>query len=569
MSAINFNTSNQTYRQLMGNGLVYNVPRFQRDYSWTDEEWDDLWADIQGLFLTDSEPAHYMGYLVLQSKDNKRFDIIDGQQRLTTLSIFTLAILKNFDNLISEGVDPENNSKRKEQLRGSFIGYLDPVSLIPQSKLTLNRNNNSFYQHHLVPLQKLPIRGLKYTEHQMRKAFEWFENRIKQEYSNKKDGAVLAKLLDQLSDRLFFTVITVTDELNAYKVFETLNARGVKLSSTDLLKNYLFSVVHREVNDDRELNILDERWEILVGKLGSESFPDFLRAHWNSRNKLVRSSDLFKTIRAKVLNRQQVFELIREMEEDADPYVALSRPEDSLWNTEQGEFIEELRMFNVRQLYPLLLSGYRRLSEPDFTILLKACSVISFRYNVIGNLPTNEQERVYTAISEQLHNRKVTSIQEILQSLRSIYPDDNSFYNSFSEKQLKTAQSRNKRIVRYILFKIEKLFSGNNHDMDSDQYNIEHILPEFPENDWSQFNDRDHESFIYRIGNMTLMNSNENRDIGNAAFDVKKNTYVKSVFAITRKIAEDNSDWTMERIAHRQKWMANQAKTIWRINQIS
>ena len=552
----------------MGNGLIYNVPRFQRDYSWTDEEWDDLWADIQGLFLTDSEPAHYMGYLVLQSKDNKKFDIIDGQQRLTTLSIFTLAVLKNFENLISEGVDPGNNAKRQEQLRGSFIGYLDPVSLIPQSKLTLNRNNNTFYQNYLVPLLKLPIRGIKYTEHQMRKAFEWFETKIRQEYGNKKDGAALATLLDHLSDKLFFTVITVTDELNAYKVFETLNARGVKLSSTDLLKNYLFSVVHRELNDDRELNILDERWEILVGKLGSESFPDFLRAHWNSRNKLVRSADLFKTIRAKVLNRRQVFELIREMESDADPYVALSRPEDVLWNSEQKEFIEELRMFNVRQLYPLLLSGYRKFSNADFTILLKACSVISFRYNVIGNLPTNEQERVYTNIADQLHNGKVTTTTEVLQLLRSIYPDDNSFYGSFCEKQLKTAQSRNKRIVRYILFRIEKYYSGNSHDIDDDRYNIEHILPEFPGDDWDQFNERDHELFVYRIGNMTLMNTNENRDIGNAAFEVKKSIYLNSVFAITRKVAEDNREWTMERIAHRQKWIAGQAKTIWRISQL-
>lgn len=568
MSSVNFNTSNQTYRQLMGNGLIYSVPRFQRDYSWTDEEWDDLWADIQNLFLTDNEPAHYMGYLVLQSKNNKNFDIIDGQQRLTTLSIFTLAVLKNLEYLISEGVDSENNRKRQEQLRNSFIGYLDPVSLIPQSKLTLNRNNNAFYQNYLVSLQKLPIRGLKYTEHQMRKAFEWFDNKIRQEYGSKKDGASLATLLDHLSDRLFFTVITVNDELNAYKVFETLNARGVKLSSTDLLKNYLFSVVHREVNDERELNTLDERWEILVGKLGSESFPDFLRAHWNSRNKLVRSSDLFKTIRAKILNRKQVFELVREMETDADPYAALSRPEDTLWKEQQREFIEELRMFNVRQLYPLLLAGFRKLSQNDFSILLKTCSVISFRYNVIGNHPTNEQERIYTTIAEQLHNGKVITITDVIQALRTIYPDDNSFYLSFSEKQLKTVQSRNKRIVRYILFKIEKHCSGNTHDIDSDSYNIEHVLPEFPENDWSQFNDRDHEAFVYRIGNMTLMNTTENRRLGNVGFDIKKETFAKSVFAITRKIAEDNSEWTMERIASRQKWMANQAKTIWRISQM-
>ncbi len=81
---MNFNTSNNTLRQLLSNGLTYRVPPFQRDYSWTDDEWDDLWQDIQGLFEEDGEPAHYMGYLVLQSSDNKRFDIIDGQQRITT-----------------------------------------------------------------------------------------------------------------------------------------------------------------------------------------------------------------------------------------------------------------------------------------------------------------------------------------------------------------------------------------------------------------------------------------------------------------------------------------------------
>ena len=81
---MNFNTTNNTFRQLMGNGLSYCVPTFQRDYSWGADEWDDLWQDIVGLFGEDPEPAHYMGYLVLQSSDNRVFDIIDGQQRMTT-----------------------------------------------------------------------------------------------------------------------------------------------------------------------------------------------------------------------------------------------------------------------------------------------------------------------------------------------------------------------------------------------------------------------------------------------------------------------------------------------------
>ncbi len=144
MAVMNFNTANQTYRQLVGNGLIYKVPHFQRDYSWTEEEWDDLWVDIQGVLSPSGEQSHYLGYLVLQSKDGKNFDIIDGQQRLTTLSIFALAIIANLNRLVEEEIDPENNKKRQEQLRNSFIGYLDPVTLLPKSKLSLNRNNDSF-----------------------------------------------------------------------------------------------------------------------------------------------------------------------------------------------------------------------------------------------------------------------------------------------------------------------------------------------------------------------------------------------------------------------------------------
>lgn len=85
-------TSSDTYRQLMGNGLRYEIPKFQMDYSWDTEHWDDLWQDICSLNVDESE--HYMGYLVLQSSDNKNFQIIDGQQRLTTMSILILAVLK-------------------------------------------------------------------------------------------------------------------------------------------------------------------------------------------------------------------------------------------------------------------------------------------------------------------------------------------------------------------------------------------------------------------------------------------------------------------------------------------
>ena len=137
MSATNFSTRNDTYRKLMGNGLIYRIPRFQHDYSWTEEEQEDLWADINGTIKLDGEPAHYMGYLVLQSSDDKTFDVIDGQQRLTTLSLIVLATLKNIRWLIEEKKDAYHNQQRLEQIRQTYIGYLDPVTLVSRSNIDL------------------------------------------------------------------------------------------------------------------------------------------------------------------------------------------------------------------------------------------------------------------------------------------------------------------------------------------------------------------------------------------------------------------------------------------------
>lgn len=566
---MNLDTSNRTYRQLVGNGLIYTVPRFQRDYSWTATEWDDLWQDIEGLYEEGGEQEHYMGYLVLQSKDSKNFDVIDGQQRLTTLSILVLAFLGNLQKMIEDGLEPDKNKQRLDQLRGTFIGYLDPVTLIPKSKLNLNRNNNNLYQTYLVPLEQAPKRNLKATEHLMRKAYDWFFNVVKQKFSGNRRGDSLAQYIDSLADKLFFTVITVNDELNAYKVFETLNARGVKLSSTDLLKNYLFAVVHNFGSDEREMMELDNRWERLVGLIGSDSLPDFLRAYWNSKNKFVRHSELFKRIRESISSKGEVFSLMRDLESNAHIFAALPSSEDNLWSSEQKKYIKTLRMFNVRQLYPLLLSAYNKFSEGDFTSLLRSCCIISFRYNIIGNLATNEQERVYNRLAVELSSNAIGDLQDLITSLSTLYVSDDKFRGDFSEKEMRTTQARNKRVVRYILFEIEKHISNNAYDFESDSYNLEHIMPESIQEGWDNIEDRDHDQFVYRLGNMTILNKSVNRDLGNLDFEIKKEKYLESEFSLTQRVANENSEWSTERIAEHQKWMARQATAIWRIAQLS
>ncbi len=572
MAATNFKTENNTFRKLIGNGLSYRIPRFQRDYSWTDEEWEDLWQDLQGTLQPDGEPAHYLGYLVLQSPDDKAFEVIDGQQRLTTVTIIILAILKHLQRLVDAGKEPADNARRITQIRQTYIGYLDPVTLVSRPKLTLNRNNNSYFQDYLVPLGHLPRRGFRASEHLLRKAFEWFDKRIgeglKQETGDQ--GRRLAQLAEDLTDRLFFTVITVTDELNAYKVFETLNARGVRLSATDLLKNYLFSVLDRGGENDHELRNLEGRWEAMVGRLGAESFPDFLRVHWNSRRPFARQAELFKTIRGQVKTREAVFQLLRDMEEDLDTYLAMSSPEVSDWSRELKALAGTLRTFNVRQPFPLLLSARRHFAETEFLGLVRACVVISLRYNIICGYSPAEQERTYNAVAERIARGEIPSLSAALAAMTGVYPNDAAFRAAFADKTIRTTQSRNNRVARYILCALERhLAPEHDYDFTSDAFTLEHVLPQNAQTGWDSFTDAEAEALADRLGNLTLMKAGANRDLGNAPYAIKRTAYARSGFAITHLLAQDYAEWTPERIAARQVWMANQATSIWRIAQLA
>ena len=224
--------------------MKYSVPRFQRDYSWEEEQWEDLWEDIIKAVTSDS--GHYMGYLVLQSSDNKNFTVIDGQQRLTTISILILSVLyrlrktstqeKSEKKELSTSENPEEkeNKKRLASLKNSFIGFTDPVSLQMEYKLNLNRNNDKYFKSYLCKLQEPPLRQTNRSERLMRKALNYFQEKIKKQSQEKKTsaskGVEIARLIESVADRLFFTTITVRNEAKAYTIFETLNARGVRLS---------------------------------------------------------------------------------------------------------------------------------------------------------------------------------------------------------------------------------------------------------------------------------------------------------------------------------------------------
>jgi uncharacterized protein with ParB-like and HNH nuclease domain len=558
-------TSSKTFRQLLGNGLSYKVPKFQRDYSWDIEQLDDLWQDAEAMMKNDgeAEDSHYMGYLVLQTNDDKTFKIIDGQQRLTTLSILILAALKSIKDLEEKGIDAENNKKRREVLHGNFIGQMDPVDLVIFNKLQLGRHNDRFFKRYLTPLDYIPVRGLNFSERLMKKCFEYFHKRIKEAYGE--DGSLIASFIDSLTDKLFFTVILVNDDLNAFRVFETLNARGVQLSSPDLLKNYLLSSLDKEGAHEYAISDIEESWSEIIDHLGESKFSNFMRYYWIGRRKFLRKTELFRGVKQEIKTKEDVINLVQEMRNSAGIYNALQEPNDTEWRQKGNykkikEHLEELKIFEIRQNFLLLMTAYEKLSEEKFMQILRACSVISFRYNVIGDKNPNDLERIYSKIAIHIAQTGDIDKNTLSKYLKSIYPSDEIFEDDFAEKSFNESTRSIKKIV-YILSKIEAQKHGNAPDIS--KLSIEHIMPKSYE-DWG-ISEEVGDRVIPLLGNLTLLEESLNKSSGNKLFAEKKQTYEKSTLDSTKELLE-YPRWDEDSIRSRQKNMAKIAKSIWSLN---
>ncbi len=226
-------------------------------------------------------------------------------------------------------------------------------------------------------------------------------------------------------------------------------------------------------------------------------------------------------------------------------------------------------MFSVHVPFAMLMAAKRRLSDDDFGALLRATVIITFRYKVIGSLHTGELERVYNAIALRLHRSELTTWSQVSDALRPIYLSDEAFRTYFAEAALKTSQSRNAKIVRYILCQLEKQVSGQDFDYESANYTIEHILPQSPAQGWEAFNNRDLEQFAHRIGNTVMLEAGKNRDLGNCSYAEKRPILQQSAFALTRQLAEENDDWMPERLTAWQRKLTRIAAGVWRIDRLS
>lgn len=503
-----------------------------------------------------------MGAIVLQNSgtSDKEFTIIDGQQRLATLSIIAIAVIEKIRKLVEREKEAQANQERSEILKRTYLSDRDPRSLRYSSKLLLNENNNDFYQSNLINLRRpLNIRSLSKSNQLLWQAFEYFYNHLEELQEVVVDGEKLAIFLtDIVAQRLLFIQINVEDELNAYTVFETLNARGIELSSTDLLKNYLFSLFQGP--DD--LQEAQRQWRRIINTVQMEKFPEFLRYYLSLKQPRVRRERLFKLVRESVKKPEQAFDLLDNLENYSSLFIALGNSNDEFWRDtpENRQYIREFELFKIKQVYPTLFAAYQKFSRENFTRLLKLVNVITFRYTVVSSLNPNELETLYNRVAIAITTGEITNPRQVFEVLRPVYVSDEKFLQDFSLFSIST-KGQKKKLVRYILCKLEA--DASNIEVNEDSFSIEHILPESPTDDWRpNFTDAQIEEMVYRLGNLTPLEPHFNREVGNKTYPIKQEKYQQSVYTLTQRIVAE--EWTPNTLATRQRNLAQRAVHIWR-----
>ena len=551
--------SNQTFAELFSNGTKYKVPRFQRDYAWDQEQWEDLWLDIQTL---DKEGSHYMGYIVLLKTGEHEFQIIDGQQRLITLSLIVIAVMRIIQDFINDGIDEEQNKQRLAVLSDRFLGTKSAITLIVESKLSLNRNNHRHFSKIASNLETLKEIGLSKTNVLLNTAFDFFVSKF-----TTKEAKELAIFIEKLADKIFFTKIIIQDSINAYKIFETLNARGIQLSTPDLLKNHIFSTLTE--NDDvtdSHLNKLDEDWSVIISQLSENNFTDFINYHHNIQKPLVSKRGLFKSIQQIVTKPIDASNYLKSLGDYAPVYVALLKPHDEWWNTYSNEkekirhYLEGFKLFQIKQPFSVLMATIGcKFAEKELLQALKYLYILSIRYNVICRFSPTRQDNAYNKIAMKVFDRTYTRASHIknCDEFKSLYPDDNTFKSAFEYFKLPSRQSSKK--LRFLLVEIENNFGKSLNYLD---VTLEHICPYNPEQEWHKHFGEGIFDISDRLGNMVLLEKDE---LKRADFATKKSAYLETDFRLAKKVAE-YENWDLGTLNHYQTWLAKQAVKTWQVD---
>ncbi len=550
----------QILEELFDKKTSYELPFFQREYSWTKSEWGELLDDA--VKAIDTKEGHFFGFMTFKNETSEKISIIEGQQRLSTTTIL-ISVVR--DILLLE------NDSIYQNIDDAYIKVADPFSSdgAKYYKLKLAELNNDFFHKYVqkveTPTTKIEnfIIDEKKTNQSNKLvfgAYKYFYNELNKITSHKAKFEKCQYLKDLIRAILKqFVVVTteVSDEKSAYNIFQTLNNRGLDLTLTDLLKVYLLRTAGKKWDEAKD------KWDEIRENLNFVNSNAFFRHYWLSTEGLVKEPELLKEIEKKIKTEQSALKFLDNLKAESECYEALLFPTKEFWgNKEIVSLIEEMQILSKQPSLPLLLAAANKFKDKtEIEKTLRLIINFIFRYLTIAEWENKNLERLFSDIAIQIRKDEIKNSEQIRVRLKKEDVPDDQFKIMLATKEVKKAI-----VARYFFRKIEKHLDPLQEKF-SDRITLEHILPRNPDKEWKEYlklNKMEKDDWVHRLGNMTILLGKVNKKIQNIIY-IKKFEYYKNggtSLKINEQFKTEDS-WTGNSIDDRQLWLADLANEIW------
>ena len=566
---------NQTVRNLLDRYCFF-VPDYQRSYSWNASQIDEFLDDVFNVLHSDNQDArHFLGAITMSKRSNRQgdVDLIDGQQRITTIFIFLYVVLSEY---LSDRFKDKAHGRADVLIRK--LAFLDDDGNNAGSRLVLGAFNRSFFEEYIIKGHNLPdeekenIKS-KYKEkheyNQNQAIFEAF-NRIKLAIDERLDCCgnednayeYLKALHMCLYDRFELVTMEVEEEADAFLIFETLNDRGLVLSAVDLIKNKLFQAFSTRAN---EFTQLKSDWEVMCENIeNKDNLKKYLLHYWRSKLGHVSSQTLYKTCRDYIAkdSYNRAKSIVKDLKEYSTYYNGLCDPMAAHpWtNKILKNALDDMNRIGYDMARPLLLAAVRRYphDEEKISVVARMCLNFMIRYiSVLKNKPTSiekdisvwacdpsfsiemlkakfEEKAPDAKFKEALSNISIPYTSPLAHYLLCVYEAE-----GFNRKEFWTSPGRSNNTVEHILPQ------EVNATTPSGQYWL------------TQFDSQDNCSiYIERLGNYAFLTKTAQSKALNREFEHKKIIYsTETDMRLTKELTK-YADWNPQNIIARQVKMA-------------
>jgi uncharacterized protein with ParB-like and HNH nuclease domain len=566
---MNIKPIDKSIKELLSSGKQFSIPRFQREYSWDKKNYQEFLDDMIGcLILKDGklEPTNYflgtmlfIGDYTENSESNKSILVVDGQQRITTITILFSALSDRFKQIGEEKLSTQIFKYiMTEDDDGNEVRVLESKTHYP------------YFSFFIQDREKIDSQNTSTEEEEcIKESFDYLynnlddkklRNNLKKRLGSKDvDGLSYLDILKAIRDQILGTIfisISTFDKENANMIFEILNAKGKKLSHVDLIKNKIFETV----DDKGSADFAEIKWNEIKSNLISRNdtigFATFYRHFWISNYKKTPASKLYddfqKEIKPKTKSRYKSF--LKEIESDSRLYMKILNPRREDYENRKEYFwlVQSLNVlmnyFNIVQVRIALLSLFKA-KEKDLISTSKFKSTIiylenfHFAYNSIFSGRASKFENTFSKfainLSASTNKSDASKIidDQLLTQLDSLFPDYQQFSKGFKALTFSKKDHPNNIKSKYVINKINSYFDMS--DTFSDQGTIEHISPE--KNGSASLN----------IGNLIFLESTLNNQGGSLPYSDKKKIYQKSSYKWIKNFVNSNNDWEEDSINNR------------------